>query len=167
LVDQLEEQISRTFSDAVSRTHAPSALLRTIISKAAAYFAFRPDDFGLQSDYLLEGHAVFGGTNRLLWSLDGGFRPDPSYCSPRFLAQFPDRLQEIGRLNTRTDPPSITLSGAAGSVLYIPTGWGNDRHTIFGRKDKHGRITEVSFWTGMSEISHESHSSQQAQPAGR
>ena len=50
------------------------------------------DDFGLQhaAEFAgLAGVIVFGGTNnRLLWSPGGGFRPDASYCSSRFLERF-------------------------------------------------------------------------------
>ena len=44
------------------------------------------DDFGLQ--HAAGGGIVFGGTNRLLWTPGGGFRPDASYCSSRFLERF-------------------------------------------------------------------------------
>ena len=43
---------------------------------------------GAASDFCVQSAsdtgAVFGGTNRLLWSLDSGFRPDPTYCTARF-----------------------------------------------------------------------------------
>lgn len=31
---------------------------------------------------------VFGGTNRLIWTARGGFRPDRGYCTERFLALY-------------------------------------------------------------------------------
>lgn len=31
---------------------------------------------------------VFGGSNRLIWTPRGGFRPDRSYCTQRFLALY-------------------------------------------------------------------------------
>jgi len=40
------------------------------------------EDFCIQD---IGGVAVFGGSNRLLFSAITGFRPDASYCSPRFL----------------------------------------------------------------------------------
>lgn len=47
---------------------------------------------GAASDFCVQSAsdtgAVFGGTNRLLWSLDLGFRPDPAYCTTRFLEAY-------------------------------------------------------------------------------
>ena len=44
-------------------------------------------DFGLQ--YATGGVIVFGGTNRLLWTSGGGFRPvGDASCSSRFLERF-------------------------------------------------------------------------------
>ena len=40
-------------------------------------------DFCVQNVGL--GHIVFGGTNRLIWSYQHGFKMDKSYCSPNFL----------------------------------------------------------------------------------
>ena len=40
-------------------------------------------DFCVQSVGL--GIIVFGGTNRLIWSYQHGFKIDKSYCSPNFL----------------------------------------------------------------------------------
>lgn len=43
------------------------------------------EDFCIQSITSSHGF-VFGGLNRLLWSIDHGFRPDKGYCSRQFLA---------------------------------------------------------------------------------
>ena len=48
-------------------------------------------DFCIQC---VEGVAVFGGTNRLLWSPAFGFRPDKSYCTKEFLAKFDMRSSQ-------------------------------------------------------------------------
>ena len=40
-------------------------------------------DFGVQC--VQDTTAVFGGTNRVIWSVEGRFRPDRSYCTERFL----------------------------------------------------------------------------------
>jgi hypothetical protein len=56
-----------------------------IVAAAAEFFKFCPDDFGIQ--HINDGVIIFGGTNRLIWT-PHGFRPDPPYCSPRFLEQF-------------------------------------------------------------------------------
>ena len=35
--------------------------------------------------------AVFGGTNRVKWSMRGGYRIDPSYCSDEFVLAWNNR----------------------------------------------------------------------------
>lgn len=47
------------------------------------------DDFCVQ--HIGFPGAVFGGTNRLLWTPSRGFRPDHTYCTPRFLHEYFDR----------------------------------------------------------------------------
>lgn len=164
-IEKLEFEVERNLDRLNGHTgHAVAhCLLRTVVRQAARFFAYCPEDFGVNS--FDDGHAVFGGTNRLYWSVFRGFWPDPPYCSQRFLAQFEEEWIDIGRLDTRTNPPRVDLSGVAGSVIAIPMGWGGNRHTIFGKRDKHQRITEVRFLTGMTEIPYdESLSSKQAQP---
>ncbi len=41
-----------------------------------------PNDFCIQD---IGRCAVFGGTNRLIWSPGRSFYPDRSYCTPKFL----------------------------------------------------------------------------------
>jgi hypothetical protein len=46
---------------------------------------------GCLSDFCVQAVgecAVFGGTNRLLWSPRKGFRPDQAYCTIKFLEVF-------------------------------------------------------------------------------
>ncbi len=43
------------------------------------------EDFCVQS---VGAAVVFGGTNRILWTASAGFRPDVTYCTPRFLAAY-------------------------------------------------------------------------------
>jgi len=53
---------------------------------AKEFFEECPDDFGVQ---LIEtDRAVFGGTNRITWSMRHGFRCDESYCTERFITHF-------------------------------------------------------------------------------
>jgi len=62
-----------------------------LVETAAEFFALSPsmaDDFGLQSGDLYGGVVVFGGTNRLKWSLKHGFVADVSYCTERFLSRY-------------------------------------------------------------------------------
>ncbi len=50
------------------------------------------ENCGAASDFCIQAvgaiSVVFGGTNRLLWTVKGGFRPDEPYCTPRFLAAY-------------------------------------------------------------------------------
>lgn len=46
------------------------------------------EDFCVQSGDLLDGVVVFGGTNRLQWSLRRGFRYSPSHCTEEFIERF-------------------------------------------------------------------------------
>lgn len=45
------------------------------------------DDFCVQH-YGDSDTIVFGGTNRIVWSVRHGFRAEPSYCTERFLEAF-------------------------------------------------------------------------------
>lgn len=58
-------------------------LFMSIVEAAAHYWEQSDaDDFCVQS---FSGEAiVFGGTNRLIWTPAHGFRPDRSYCTPKF-----------------------------------------------------------------------------------
>lgn len=53
---------------------------------AASFFECCPSDFCLQHG--TGASFVFGGTNRLVWTPLGGFKPDRPYCTANFLAQF-------------------------------------------------------------------------------
>lgn len=58
-------------------------LLYEIVCNALEYFEECTEDFCIQN---FHGDSItFGGTNRLLWHPKSGYRPDPSYCTPKFL----------------------------------------------------------------------------------
>ena len=60
----------------------------TIVSEASRFFdysVFAAEDFGVQSGDLYGGVVVFGGTNRLQWSVVYGFRYIASHCSSEFI----------------------------------------------------------------------------------
>lgn len=79
-----------TISDRISQILAASAgrgtelLFAFVVDSASRYFEQCPEDFCLQS--YSEDVIVFGGTNRVVWSIRRGFRVDRSYCTERFLA---------------------------------------------------------------------------------
>lgn len=59
-----------------------------IVEEAMTIF----ENCGAASDFCIQAvgarSAVFGGTNRLLWSITAGFRPDYPYCTERFIAAY-------------------------------------------------------------------------------
>ena len=128
-----------------------------VIHEAAQFFAYCPDDFCVQSAHWLDGHAVFGGTNRLLWNANRGYWPDPSYCTPRFLKQFEGACWEpVGQINIKGKElvlvDSTLLNLAPGEVLpriKIPIAW-NGPHNVLGRKSIRGdgQLAEVRIITG-------------------
>lgn len=128
-----------------------------VISRAAEFFAFCPDDFCVQHANWDEGHAVFGGTNRLLWSVRHGFSPDRTYCSARFNEQFDGPAWDrIGELNCEGAELCLVsshhLNLEAGEILprvRIPLAWAGLK-IIYGRKSTKGdgKIAEVKFLTG-------------------
>ena len=134
-----------------------NAMAYGIIRQASYFFAHCPEDFCVQSADWYEGHAVFGGTNRLLWSVRYGFRPDPPYCTPKFLQQFEgEAWEQIGKL--QCDGAEVVLVSShhlnldPGEVLpriRVPLSWSGVR-TVFGRKSNKGdgKLAEVKFLTG-------------------
>ena len=56
-----------------------------VMDAALAYF----EKSGCKEDFCIQSigseTVVFGGFNRLIWSVRNGFKPDPSYCTERFL----------------------------------------------------------------------------------
>ena len=60
-------------------------IIDLIVEEAYGYWdrANWQNDFCVQSVGM--GQVVFGGTNRLIWSYQYGFKIDESYCSPNFL----------------------------------------------------------------------------------
>jgi len=74
------------------RTRVQGEVLRAfqqdLLRAAEAIFS----SLGAASDFAVqvEGEVwdspwVFGGVNRVQWTLERGFQPDPEYCSTRFL----------------------------------------------------------------------------------
>ena len=132
-----------------------SGMIYGIISRAAEFFAHCPEDFCVQHASWFEGHAVFGGTNRLLWSMAHGFRPDPSYCSPRFLEQFTgETWEKIGAIEIHgktlvlIDSSFIEELGVVPKIK-VPMAW-NGTLAIYGRKSNKGdgKLAEVRINTG-------------------
>ena len=132
-----------------------SGMIYGIISRAAQFFAHCPDDFCVQHAVWHEGHAVFGGTNRLLWSMANGFRPDPPYCSPRFLAQFAgETWEKIGAIEIHgktlvlIDSSFIEELGVVPKIK-VPMSW-NGTLAVYGRKSNKGdgKLAEVRINTG-------------------
>ena len=150
---RLTAVVKRTIDD--TKEDAPPAMVYGIIRAAAAFFAHCPEDFCIQSADWYEGHAVFGGTNRLLWSVEYGFRPDPSYCSPKFKEQFTgDYWESFGEL--LCDGMEIWLVSShhlehVGILpkLRIPLAWGGT-HRVLGRKSNKGdgKWAEIRLHTG-------------------
>jgi hypothetical protein len=66
---------------------APADVFEYVVWKAASYFAECPEDFGIQHKFLPEG-IVFGGTNRIIWTVRSGFYCDESYCTEDFIKRF-------------------------------------------------------------------------------
>lgn len=155
LQGRLTDRVLRTINDLKDTDR--SGMIYGIVGQAAKYFAHCPDDFCIQHASWYEGHAVFGGTNRLLWSMHHGFRPDPTYCSPKFKAQFEGEVWEsIGQL--QCDGAEVVLVSShhlnldPGEVLprvRVPLAWAGTQ-TILGRKSTKGdgKIAEIRFHTG-------------------
>lgn len=76
---QIDQVVKRMAVDGLAQ-----GLLYELVSAAASYFEECPSDFCLQ--HADERVAIFGGTNRLKWTLMEGFRPDRTYCTQAFLA---------------------------------------------------------------------------------
>jgi hypothetical protein len=60
-------------------------IIDIIVEEAYGYW----DRANCQYDFCVQnvglGHITFGGTNRLIWNFQRGFRIDESYCSPNFI----------------------------------------------------------------------------------
>lgn len=69
-----------------------SEMLNWIVERAAEFYEECPYDFGLQHYFLPEG-IVFGGTNRIVWTVLNGFRCDEKYCSERFILHFRGKMK--------------------------------------------------------------------------
>lgn len=62
-------------------------LLDRIVRKAAEFWDYEgadPHDFCIQDNQISDGVIIFGGSNRLIWRVDG-FRADRTYCTMKFL----------------------------------------------------------------------------------
>lgn len=71
---------------------ARTAFCQLVLAAAVYWEGISVDDFCVQ--HVGDGSVVFGGTNRLRWTAATGFRPEPGYCTERFLA----RARELGPL---------------------------------------------------------------------
>jgi hypothetical protein len=81
---------------AIAQLDPKMAMFMTNIVAAAADFWERADnldDFCIQSTDFCE-QIVFGGTNRMVWSIRRGFFIDESYCSDKFLRANKDYRRE-------------------------------------------------------------------------
>jgi hypothetical protein len=147
---RLEERIESMMEQAEKHENAyAEGLVRFVIQRAAEFFAYCPDDFCFATGEWYDGHVVFGGTNRLHWSVQNGFWPSKEHCTPRFLKQFEGEVWEpIGFVAEADENPYLTIMGNAGNAVIVHTAWGNPHHTILGRKGKDGRIAEVRILTG-------------------
>lgn len=82
---RLSEKVERIVTGLDPRGNCEQiiALVGEVIVGAAVYWLdFDADDFCVQS--LGPEVAVFGSTNRLVWSPSTGYVPDKSYCNERF-----------------------------------------------------------------------------------
>ena len=64
---------------------------------AVAETIFR--DCGAESDYCIQdnsryGQVVFGGVNRVIWTVSGGFSISLSHCTDEFIEKFPEARKE-------------------------------------------------------------------------
>ena len=55
------------------------------------------DDFCIQT--IGASKIVFGGTNRVCWSVRNGFSPDKSYCTKGFLTKWQTKIDRSYRIN--------------------------------------------------------------------
>lgn len=153
LQGRLTAEIKRTI-DHLEKGTLPG-MAYGIISRAAEFFAHCPDDFCVQHADWAEGHAVFGGTNRLLWSVRHGFRPDPSYCTEKFKEQFVGEFWEtFGELNVDGMEVWLVSSHHLPHVgilpkLKVPLAWGG-AYRVMGRKSNKGdgKWAEIRLHTG-------------------
>lgn len=67
-------------------------MLESVVWQAARFFEECPEDFGIQHAFLPEG-VVFGGTNRIVWTVRHGFRCEERYCSERFVQHFNEMMK--------------------------------------------------------------------------
>ncbi len=90
----LQNRITQV-AEALNKHITNDILAYTIAEAASCYWdEATADDFCLQS---FDGQsAIFGSSNRLVWTPAAGFRPDCSYCTQRFLEQ----CDFLGRLPT-------------------------------------------------------------------
>ncbi len=148
--ERLEERIEAMMEQAEKHENAyAEGLVRFVIQRAAEFFAYCPDDFCFATGEWYDGHVVFGGTNRLHWSVASGFWPSREHCTPRFLAQFAGEVWEpIGYITEDEAKPEIVVAGIDGTNVRVPAVWGNKHHAVLGRKGKDGRVAEIKILTG-------------------
>lgn len=154
---ELHAAVHRAINKEISDTDRPG-IIYGIISQASKFYGCCPEDFCVQSACWYEGHAVFGGSNRMHWSAVRGFYPDTDYCTDKFLKQFEgDYWEKVGQVDVKgrelvlVDATALNLD--PGEVLprvRVPIAW-NGPHTILGRKSKKGdgKLAEVRIITGV------------------
>lgn len=71
----------------------------------AAYDIFI--EMGCEEDCCIQSvsssSVVFGSHNRLIWTAEGGFKPDPPYCTEKFLDSFKARVKREERKSILID----------------------------------------------------------------
>jgi hypothetical protein len=90
-----------------------------VAAMAAEFFDYSRsaiEDFCYQAGSLENGVVIFGGTNRLIWSLKHGFRLDESYCTQQFKDHFAYLISQYpnGRL-------AIQLVDEDGAPVVVAT----------------------------------------------
>tara|TARA_Y100000296_G_C5130486_1_gene235262 strand:+ start:663 stop:986 length:324 start_codon:yes stop_codon:yes gene_type:complete len=58
-------------------------VMENVVHQAKEVFEHCPTDFCLQ--HIGSFVIIFGGTNRLVWHIDSGFKPDRKSCTDEFL----------------------------------------------------------------------------------
>jgi hypothetical protein len=81
--ERLERRIEHAFQSLPGAEHLPGIVIEIIRAAAVYWRGIDPADFCIQS--FSPTSIVFGSTNRLVWTPTGGFRPDRSYCTNKFL----------------------------------------------------------------------------------
>ena len=85
----IDEVTDRILEDSMGVTEVVDAIVSGAYIRFASCHA--SEGFCLQSMSMGTIVFGFGGTNRVIWSPAGGYRPVKDYCTPRFLAEWRER----------------------------------------------------------------------------